>query len=319
MQKRILTITLNPGLERVIALDKFVPGKVNRAILAFQTAGGKGVNTSKALKILGVPVLASGLYGGITGILTTMEMLSREIDVDFVRTQTPTRYVYTIIETGKRRQTALTEPGMPVSRDELMDFKKKYEELLSESSLVVLSGTAPDGISKNIYAKLINLAHRAGAGVVLDTGGDYLRFALPAKPDAIKPNLQELESALGCRIKGIPGLKKAVTGLMQSGIKHVGVSLGKKGAVFGLDSRVWMAGMPDLKPVNVIGSGDCMTAGMAAALIGCNPAERGRVDAEGIIRLSMACAGANVLTPEPGSIRMEDVRKIYRKVAIKKI
>jgi len=318
MQKRILTITLNPGLERLVVLNKFVPGEVNRAILAFQTAGGKGINTSKALKILGVPVLASGLYGGITGILMTMEMLSREIDLDFVRTQTPTRYVYTIIEAGEKRQTALTEPGMPVSREELMDFKKRYEQLLSGCRLVVLSGTAPDGIAKNIYAKLIKRAHRAGAGVVLDTGGEYLRLALPTKPDAIKPNLQELQSALGCRIKGIPGLKKAVTRLMKSGIKHVGVSLGKNGAVFGFDSQVWMAGMPDLKPVNVIGSGDCMTAGMAAALIGCNPAKRGRVDAEGIIRLSMACAGANVLTPEPGIIRMEDVRKIYRKVTIKK-
>ena len=45
----IVTVTLNPSIDRTIAVDSLVRGGVNRAELIQVDAGGKGVNVSRAL------------------------------------------------------------------------------------------------------------------------------------------------------------------------------------------------------------------------------------------------------------------------------
>ena len=55
----ILTVTLNPSLDRTVELPAPLRrGAVQRADGARQDAGGKGVNISRALRASGVPTLA---------------------------------------------------------------------------------------------------------------------------------------------------------------------------------------------------------------------------------------------------------------------
>ena len=59
----IVTITLNPAIDRTVFIRRFVPGSVNRAHLHHHQAGGKGVNVSALLGGYGVGSTATGFLG----------------------------------------------------------------------------------------------------------------------------------------------------------------------------------------------------------------------------------------------------------------
>lgn len=48
----IVTVTLNPSLDRAVEVDSLTRGEVIRAATAHLDPGGKGVNVSRALLVL---------------------------------------------------------------------------------------------------------------------------------------------------------------------------------------------------------------------------------------------------------------------------
>ena len=70
----VLTVTLNPTIDRVYFVDEFQTGRVHRTDNFVREVGGKGLDVSRVVKILGVDNAAMGFIGGYTG--------------DFVKTET---------------------------------------------------------------------------------------------------------------------------------------------------------------------------------------------------------------------------------------
>ena len=56
----IVTVTLNPALDRTLYLPSFTLGDVNRVENERTDPGGKGINVAKGIKALGHPVLVTG-------------------------------------------------------------------------------------------------------------------------------------------------------------------------------------------------------------------------------------------------------------------
>src|SRR5204862_781651 len=98
----IVTVTLNAALDRTLTVPNFQRGQRHRASQGLMLAGGKGINIARALKLLGVPVVATGLVGGRTGIRIVEELTSEAILNDFVR-----------IEDESRTSTAVVDPTAP--------------------------------------------------------------------------------------------------------------------------------------------------------------------------------------------------------------
>ena len=75
------------------------------------------------------------------------------------------------------------------------------------------------------------------------------------------------------------------------------------------EEHVLLARVPQLPVVSTVGSGDAAFAGALHALAqGMGP--------EDALRLSMACGAANAVLGEVGSVRMEDVRAIEKRIEI---
>ena len=55
----ILTVTLNPALDRTMTVPNFQAGFRNRATDTITLPGGKGINVARAAKALGPPRIAS--------------------------------------------------------------------------------------------------------------------------------------------------------------------------------------------------------------------------------------------------------------------
>src|SRR5207248_6129771 len=87
----IVTVTMNAAIDRTLTVPNFQRGQRHRATVGLTLAGGKGINIARALKHLGVPVVATGLAGGRTGTRIIEELTAEAILNDFVRIEDESR------------------------------------------------------------------------------------------------------------------------------------------------------------------------------------------------------------------------------------
>ena len=67
MKPRILTVTLNPAIDKTVKVENFKFGQDSYEDAIFLSAGGKGLNVSRVLKRLGIESIATGFVGGASG------------------------------------------------------------------------------------------------------------------------------------------------------------------------------------------------------------------------------------------------------------
>jgi len=308
----ILTVTLNPAIDKTMRIKGFELGKDHRFEEPLLSAGGKGLNVSRALKKLGIKNLATGFLGGPDGEFIQGALCREKIDQDFIAIKCNTRTSLTVIDTATRRSTRLLEPGPKITGRDLRAFKKHYAQLLRRCKAVVLSGRNIPGAGDDIYRVLIGAAHRAGRLAVLDTSGLPLKEGIKACPDVIKPNLAEAEFLLGEKLRTQVQLKKAVKALLKKGCRTVVISLGRKGAIAADEKDCYLAKVPVIKKINTVGCGDTMIAGFLA----------GYAKGQGLARslsLAVAAGTANALTITPGGFTRLRVWHLAGQVKIKRM
>lgn len=308
----ITTITLNVSVDKAYHINETVEsGKVIRVATCNMTAGGKGLNVSRVIKMCGEDILATGFVGGHTGALVEELLQNDEIKSKFVHTKGETRNCINILDQNNT-STEFLEPGAPVSKDEKDLFIKQFDEILDNTNVVAISGSAPQGLDKDIYKILIDMAKKKGKKVILDTSGDLLKEGIKACPTMIKPNSEEMESLLGISINNRDEIIKSAIKLHQSGIEVVVVSLGGEGALLVSQDGIYQGKPPKIQVVNTVGCGDSMVAAFAVGF------ERGYSPLESL-KYAVSVSAANALTSSTGSFKKEDADKIFEEVEIIKI
>ncbi len=266
----IVTVTMNPAIDKTADIDEFIVGGINRLKNVRIDAGGKGINVSKTLRVLNKPNMACGFIGGNMGELIRTRLQKQMIMADFVTVAGETRTNLKV--RSMFGMTEFDEPGPEISADELKKLIESIKMHAKSGNLFVLSGSAPVGVPEDIYKQLTELLHQCGCKVFLDTRGVLLQRGLEASPDYIKPNLAELMSLYGVKTKFssrdamIEWVKAKAAELFTMGPKFVAVSLGADGAVFcdGVDNIHVPARKVDV--VSPVGAGDAMTAAIAYGL-----------------------------------------------------
>src|SRR4029450_1212228 len=97
----------------------------HRASAGLTLAGGKGINVARALKRLGVPVVATGLAGGRTGTRIVEELTSEAILNDFVRIEDESRTSTAVVDPAGNSYTEINEWGPEVTRGEADRLRAK--------------------------------------------------------------------------------------------------------------------------------------------------------------------------------------------------
>ena len=297
----VLTVTLNPAVDKTCRLNELLLGQVNRLQSVMSVAGGKGINVTKILRQFEYPVTAMGFIGGYTGQLIQERLTEMGAECHFTYIDQATR-VSTNILADNGYVTEVLEPGPVISKDELSRFLSEYKRQLQRVDMVVLSGSIPQGVPEDIYETLTMLAKEAGCKVFLDTSGEALKKAVKAKPYLLKPNKKELEYLVERKLTNTEEIKEQIKKLLDSGVEKVIVSLGSKGFVYG-DREGIIAQKPvKVKAVNTVACGDCLVASFCMS-------EMEDTDRMQAIYKAAALAASNATTSVSAQIPMELYRE----------
>lgn len=305
----ILTVTLNPAIDKTYTLPGFKQGSVWRAQEVRALPGGKGLNVTRVLRTMGARVRATGFLAGHNGRWVQSALEEMEIASDFVWVDGETRLCLTIVDPDNRMITELRESGPTLNEHYLEKFRAHLASLLDQSKVVVFSGSLPPGLPLETYRVLVDDVRRAGKRTVLDTSGEAFATALCAHPDIVKPNRAELEAWWGRPCSSVADALGAAQELQRKTGGWAVVSLGEDGAVLCSSRGVWHAPALTVKAVNTVGCGDAMVAGLAMALV----EDR---DEEAALCLATALAASNAEHPEGGIVDPADVEEWAKKVRV---
>ena len=306
----ILTITLNPSIDRDYHIENFEKGKVLRANDVKCTPGGKGLNVARVARVFTDSVMATGYLGGNSGNYIKERLDDLNIRHKFLSINGETRSCLAI-HSDDGSETEILEKGPYISREEHLEFIKLYRNLIEDKEVICASGSLPQGLSIETYKELILIAKKQNKKFILDTSGDALKLGIEASPYLVKPNKDELEKLVGYAINSEKDVIKGAQCLLNNNIEIVVISLGEEGAMIFNKDYVYKVNVPTIEVVNSVGSGDSMIAGFAISLIE-------NYDFELMIKFASACGAANAMEEETGKVNIDNVKDIINKINIVK-
>jgi 1-phosphofructokinase len=259
----IVTVTLNPSLDRTIELERLARGRVQRVTAARLDPAGKGVNVARALLANGVPARAVVPIAGVEGDQLVGLLELEGVDVAVVPVLGHTRSNITIAE-ADGTVTKLNEPGASLCAVDLEALAGKVVVAAARGSWVVLCGSLPPALRAEAYATLTHRFVAAGLRVVVDTSGPAFRAAVAVGPELVKPNAEELAEAVGRPLRSRSAVIAAARELQDLGAQTVLVSLGSAGAIL-VDEAVVVGESPVDEPRSSVGAGDAFLAGFLAS------------------------------------------------------
>ncbi len=265
----ITTLTLNPAIDVTFTVSEFSPDDSNRVEEVIRTPGGKGVNVSRVVKVLGGKATTLGLLGGYQGIEFKKMLEAEGLYIWSVDSKSPTRENIAIKDKKTGKMTRFNLPGGAVTKFEYAELINLVKQLADTTNTFVLSGSLPPGLPANTYAKLINQIKKENpkCQIVLDADGEALELGVKAKPFLVKPNEHELERLFRKKIKTMPEKIKALKQLQSQGIPFVVLSLGSKGSLALLpDKTLYLVHAPHVRVRSTLGAGDALVAGIIHSL-----------------------------------------------------
>jgi 1-phosphofructokinase family hexose kinase len=313
---KIVCVSVNPAVDRRVYLDALLPGEVNRSRSSLAMPGGKAAHVAMAARALGIQASWIGFLGGAIGEQVATELRQLGIEVSSIRTHGETRVNLEVIE-NSGRITEVLEPGGQITGDEKTEFVGLFAQNLSgawKGSLVAISGSLPPGLSTDFYARLIDVAKKAGSRAFLDTSGSALKEGIAAKPNFAKPNRKEVEVLLGRPLPDVQAVTAAAREMISRGAGSAAITMGAEGLVWveAKDGPAWLAQPPQLKAISTVGCGDTTLAGFAYAALQ-------ELKGEEALRFATACGAANCLAKFEGRISLGEVENLLPKITIKSL
>jgi 1-phosphofructokinase len=284
----IITLTANPSLDRTLMVERLERGRVIRADAAQVDAGGKGVNVSRVLVRNGYQTLAVLPSGGPEGAQLEALLAGDNVGLIPVRVNGAVRANVSLVEPDGT-VTKINAPGPTLSGAEQEALLATTLMASRPDGWVAVCGSLPPGVEQDFYARLIVGLRRRGTKVALDTSDVSLELGLPAGPNLVKPNRDELSAVTGRPLQTLGDVVEAAKLVQDKGAEVVLVSLGADGAVLVDENGATHGVAPVAAPRSAVGAGDALLAGYLAA------------GGEGVTSLRRALCWGAAATALPGS------------------
>ena len=267
----IYTVTLNPSIDYVINLEHLETGQVNRVNDEHVYPGGKGINVSRILRILGHDNVATGFVSNFTGDFIINSLADLNVKSDFIKLDNGFTRINVKIKSNE--ETEINGGGPHISDEKLGELFDKLSEL-KEGDILVLAGSIPSTLKEDLYEKIMEHIKGNNVKVVVDATKNLLLNVLKYKPFLIKPNNHELEEIFDVKLEIVEEIAVYGKELQKMGARNVLVSMGKDGALLiAEDKEVFISNVPKGSVINSVGAGDSMVAGFISGYTNSNSYE----------------------------------------------
>jgi 6-phosphofructokinase 2 len=301
----ILTVTLNPAIDKSSTIEALLFEKKMRCTTPTYEPGGGGINVARAIKKLGGNATAMYLAGGYTGNLFN-ELLAKEfISTIVIETENYTRENLIIYDNEKQHQYRFGMPGAAIKEKEWQQLLHNIERV-GNIDFMVASGSLPPGVPLDIFARMAAIAKKKQAKFIIDTSGEALQHAVEEGAYLIKPNVTELSALAGAQDELTIDMVASTTQQMiaQNKCEVIMVSLGAKGALLVTKNETLQITPPPVQIKSTVGAGDSMVAGIVYSLT------QGKTITEAA-KYGVACGTAATLNAGTELCNLEDVTKLY--------
>jgi 1-phosphofructokinase family hexose kinase len=306
----IVTLTVNPAIDRVISVDRLA--FEDRAYInsSRESAGGRGIIASCVIHSFGGQTLAVLICGGDAGKRLEEHLQCDGLPFQVVPVENEIRTNLTI--TDKHGLTVnLNEAGPTLSKAEVARVERAVTDTLDRASWLMICGSLPPGVPPSFYGTLIAAARKKKVKTLLHADGEALRHGIEERPTVATPNQQEADRLLGRTLLTRTHYLEAAERMRAMGPESVVLSLGSRGAVGAFREGLFEALPPRVDAVCPIGAGDALSAAYAWAM------ERKNNGVEAL-RWGVAAGTASARLPGMKFASLEQTREIYKQVELRR-
>lgn len=309
---RVLTITLNPAIDKSTNVPKLIPGrKLHCGAPVFEPGGG-GINVARAIIHLGGDAMAVYLAGGYSGKFFESLLRAEGVPVLPVPIAGHTRENLIITDNSDHAQYRLGMPGPMVDTREWQHLLEVVREI-EEVDYMVASGSLSPGIPPDIFASFSAIATIKGARFVVDTSGEALKEALREGVYLIKPNIRELAGLAGVTSLNATEITAVAKEIISRGrCEVIVVSMGETGAILVTKDLSVKIPAPEVRSISTVGAGDSMLAGIVYSL----SAGKDILEAA---QFGVACGTAATLNPGTALCKKLDAQVLFEEVRQKQL
>lgn len=302
----ILTITLNPAVDKNYTVDRLLPEHKLRVPNPQIDAGGGGINVSKGINRLGGKSTILTLTGGRNGELLK-ELIQKEgIEMLSIDLKEETRESIVISEQSSNQQYRIVVDGPTISTQTAELILETISSIKPFPSIIVASGSLPKGLQDDFYGRIGKLIEPKGSKYIVDTSGNALLKAVEQGVYLVKPNLLELSRLSGKEQLELDDVDEAAMELINKGkCEIVVVSLGAAGAMLVTKNECEHIVAPNVKRKSTVGAGDSMVAGMTWGM------QQGYTFKQ-MIRIGIACGSAATLNEGTQLFTKEAADRLYK-------
>jgi 6-phosphofructokinase 2 len=286
----VAVLALNPAVDITYEIPQLLADQKVRASQSYYHPGGNGINVSRALRELEIPVSCCSVIGGKGGELL-LRLLGDALgdNHQYVEVEGETRINATLLQNQPPSQYEVDSGGPEISQAMLQQITECFLQKTT-NSYAVLTGSTPPGVPEATYAELTDRITALNGKVILDAHGAVLKHALEAKPFLLRTNRYVLEMLIKQKLDTVEAVARAAREIQRKGIEYVCISLGNEGAVLLDNSNSYHSSAPRVRVYSTVGSGDAMLAGIIASCLR-------QQDPREMLRFGVICGSATASHP----------------------
>ena len=304
--KNVVTITLNPAIDKSTVAPQIVPDHKMRCEKPKFEAGGGGINVARALKRLGLDSRAVFTAGGPPGEVLQQLLTQEGIALQPVPTTAWTRENFIVVDASNNQQYRFGMPGNALLEEEQEQLLATLAGLSPVPDVLVASGSLPPGVAPEFMGRIAHWARSVGAKLIVDTSDEALQSAVNEGVYLLKPNLGELSRLVGAEALDTESAADAARSIIDAGkCEIVVVSLGANGAYLVTKDEEEHIAAPAVRKRSTVGAGDSMVAGMVYALCQGRPVREA-------VRLGVACGSAATMNSGTELFHPADAEKLFQ-------
>ncbi len=306
---KIITIAFNPCIDKSASVKKLIPEKKLHCSEPIFEPGGGGINVARAIKKLGGEPVAIYPAGGYTGQFFNHLLEKENVPSVVIEVEHAMRENVIVLEESTNNQFRFGFPGAKLNEDE---WQKCLDAIngIDDAKYIVASGSLPEGVPQNIFARLATIAKKKNTRLIVDTSNEALLQAADEGVYMMKPNIGELSYLVSKNELAPEEISEAGREIISKGKCEVlVVSMGEEGAMLLTKDTEFTVKPPVVEKHSTVGAGDSMVAGIVLQL------SRGKNIQEAFL-YGVASGTAATMNPGTELCHKKDADELYSKLVL---